>query len=94
MRARRRAGTSGHEVQVGARLMQSVWASCGSLVLSAAAVWDGLRADMLMCGVLRRSHPGRGLCRALIPVLPCTATRRTRHRLVRNMRVSSLAQQS
>lgn len=46
------AGASGHEVQVRARLMQSVWASCGSLVLSASAVWEGLRADMLMCAAL------------------------------------------
>ncbi len=30
-----------------ARLMQSVWASCGHLVLAAAGVWEGLRPDML-----------------------------------------------
>jgi len=34
-------------VQVRARLMQSVWASCGHLVLAAAGVWEGLRPDML-----------------------------------------------
>ncbi|KAK9838338.1 hypothetical protein WJX81_005555 [Elliptochloris bilobata] len=40
-------GASGHEVQVRVRLMQSVWASCGGLVLSAAAIWEGPRPNML-----------------------------------------------
>ena len=60
---------SGHELQVRARLLQSVWVACGHLIDFVAASWPEKRSSLSWCAqssVLAAVKPSGSFCQPAV----------------------------